>query len=145
MRMGFRLILLSVLLACPTLNAQQITRIYVADVSQNPSLEAARKDLVSGLRKLKSVRVVSSANQANATLITDGEIYLTGYYSLNPRSGLSPAHGKPVYGGYLSVRVRSSSGDIVWSYFADTTHSTNAARDLSKKVVKHFAETFNPA
>jgi hypothetical protein len=129
------------LLLSQSISAQQITRIYIAPAA-NPELARARKDLQSELRKIKSVEIVSSAADADATLTADGEIYVKGYYSLNPRSGIAASHGSPVYGGYLSVRVKGASGDVLWSYFVDTPRSNDPARELSKKIVKHFAETF---
>lgn len=142
LRMLPRLLLCSFLLAAPRLHAQPVARIYVAEVARDSGLSSARKDLLTELRKLKSVQIVASPDQANATLLTTGEIYVKGFYSLNPRSGLSPEHGHPIYGGYLSVQVKGTSGDTLWSYFADTSQSKDAARELSRKIVKHFAETF---
>ena len=138
------LVLLVLLLARALAFAQTVERIYVQPVTASPSLEKARKDLIAQLRKVKSVQLVESPSLANAILFTSGEIYIRGYYSLNPRAGLNPTNGSPVYGGYLSVELKDASGVTMWSYFADTSDSKDAAHELSKKIVRHFAETFAP-
>lgn len=137
-----RLLFPAALMLAQYIRAQQLTRLYIAPLPGNSVLNKAQKDLRSELRKAKGLELVSSPAQAEATLTTDGEIYVKGYYSLNPRSGVSVRRGLPFYAGYLSVRVRGASGDILWSYFADTSRSNDPARDLSKKIVKHFLETF---
>ena len=136
-------LLLCVLLLQGVVSAQDVKRIYVDGIGQKSSLEKAKKDLVAQLRKLKTVQVVDSPEQANAILVGDGEIYIKGFYSLNPRSGISPANGQPVYSGYLSVELKDSSGVTLWSYLANATYSKDAARDLSRDVVKHLAATLS--
>lgn len=127
------------LLIAQDLATKDIKRIYVDGIGQRSSLEAAKKDLVSELRKLKSIEVVDSPDKANAILTGDGDIYVKGYYSLNPRSGLSVANGHPIYGGYLSIELRDASGVTLWSYLANASDSKDAARQLSKDIVKHLA------
>jgi len=132
-------LVLCVLLAHAVAFAQNVTRIYVDGIGQKSSLEKAKKDLVAQLRKVKNVQVVDSPSQANVILSGDGEIYIKGFYSLNPRSGISPANGQPVYGGYLSVELKDASGATLWSYLADAPESKDAAHELSKDIVRHLA------
>lgn len=132
-------LLLCALLLQAVGSAQEVKRIYVDGIGQKSSLEQAKKDLVAQLRKVKNVEVVNSPNQANVILSGDGEIYIKGFFSLNPRSGVSPANGQPVYGGYLSVELKDASGATVWSYLANASDSKDAARDLSRDIVKHLA------
>ena len=136
-------LLLGVLLLRAVAPAQDVKRIYVDGIGQKSSLEKAKKRLVAELRKVKNVRVVESPREANVILSGDGEIYIKGFVSLNPRSGLSTANGQPVYGGYLSVELKDSSGATLWSYLANASDSKDAARDLSKDVVKHLAATLS--
>jgi len=137
-------LVLCVLLAHALVFAQDVKRIYIDGIGQKSSLdkaklEKAKKDLVAQLRKVKNVEVVDSPSQANVILSGDGEIYIKGFYSLNPRSGISPANGQPVYGGYLSVELKDTSGAILWSYLANAPETKDAAHDLSKDIVRHLA------
>ena len=135
-------LLLSAMLLQAIASAQQIRRIYVDGIGQNSSLQKTKKNLLAALRKLKSVQVVDSPDQANAILSGEGEIHVQGFYSLNPRSGTLPVHQLPLYSGHLAVHLENSSGATLWSYVTNASASTDAARDLSKDVVKHLATTF---
>src|ERR1700758_537530 len=101
-------LMLAGLLIAQFISGQQINRVYVEPVDQTASLEKARADIISELRKLKSVQVVDSPAKATAVLVTTGEIYVRGFYSLNPRSGLNPTHGRALYGGYRSGEVKDA-------------------------------------
>jgi hypothetical protein len=97
--------------------------------------------LIASLKRLPDVAVVASVADAEATLTGNGEIWIQGYQSLNPRSGRSPADGKPIYRGYLSVELKDSKGDTLWSYLVTPKGgSENISRDLSKQIAKHLAE-----
>ncbi len=102
-----------------------------------------KKTITSQLRKSHQWEVVDSPGNADATLEGKGEIWIRGYYSLNPRAGTSPANGKPVYGGYASVELKDTSGGTIWSYLATLhSNSTNIYRDLAGQVVKHLNADF---
>jgi hypothetical protein len=116
--------------------------IFVADLGDKPALQEVRSRLIAELRKSKVFMVADSEAGADAILSGHGDLWLKGYYSLNPRAGTSPANGQPIYGGYISVELKDRSGDTLWSYLA-TPHygSQNMARDLAKDVVKHLLES----
>lgn len=98
-----------------------------------------KKAVTSQLRKGHEWEVVDTPGKADATLGGKGEIWIRGYYSLNPRAGTSPANGMPVYGGYVSVELKDTRGETLWSYLATLhSNSTNIYRDLSSQVVKHL-------
>ena len=119
---------------------QGINRIYLDSFGNKPGAGDLKKDLAAALRKLKTIELVNTPTQADATLSGDGEIYLKGYYSLNPRAGVSPGNGEPIYGGSLSVELKDRKGETLWSYLATPRSGMrDAARDLSKNVAKHLA------
>jgi len=98
-------------------------------------------DLIAELHKLGSISLASSEANADAILGGGGEIWIKGYRSLNPRSGRLPSNGTPVYGGFLSVELRNTRGETLWSYLV-TPESTSGdiSKDLAKRIVKHVAE-----
>lgn len=122
---------------------QSVKRIFIDGLGNKPQLSEVKRDLASELRKSKIFEVVDSAGQADATLTGHGDTWLKGYYSLNPRSGTSPANGQPIYGGYVSVELKDRAGVTLWSYLATPhTGSRNIAHDLSKDVVKHLLTAY---
>jgi hypothetical protein len=120
----------------------QVERIYVSDMGNKNNSDELRKGLLWALSKSKHFILAPSPKEADVVLEAQGELYLKGYYSLNPRSGESPANGRPIYGGSLSVELKDRSGETVWSYLATLkTGEGDAARALAKEAVKHLATT----
>lgn len=104
--------------------------------AQSPDL---KKEVAAGLRKSKVFTVADSPQSADAILTGEGNIYLKGYVSLNPRAGVSPANGQPIYGGSLSVELKDRNGDTLWSYLAASRLGTSdPGHELSKDVIKHL-------
>ena len=81
----------------------ELRRIYVGDFGGKPEAAALRNAVIEQIRKSKDFMVAESPAESDAELAGDAEIYIRGYYSLYARAGTSPANGKPVYGGYVSV------------------------------------------
>jgi hypothetical protein len=118
-----------------------VKRIYVEPFLVKDGSEKLRTDVISQLRKLHSISLVSSKSTADAVLSGDGEIWIKGYRSLNPRSGRLPSNGTPVYAGFLSVELKDVKGETLWSYLATPGNaSEDIEKDLSKRIVKHLAE-----
>jgi hypothetical protein len=116
-----------------------VKRIYVQDLGKKAEADSLRRDLVNDLKKSKVFEVVGSAAEADAVLTGAAEVYVKGYYSLNPRSGESPSGGHPIYGGSLSVELKDKSGETVWSYLATSQSGMkDPAHDLARDVVKHM-------
>jgi len=87
--------------------------------------------------------MTDSGRRGSAAVILsgNGEIWISGYRSLNPRSGRSPSHGTPVYAGYLSVELKDTKGETLWSCLATPeTGSERISNDLAKRIAKHLAE-----
>lgn len=122
-----------------------VKRIYVEPFASKAGSEKLREDLIAQLRK-SNIPVSPERDGADATLTGDGETWIKGYRSLNPRSGRSPANGTPVYGGFLSVELKDAKGDTLWSYLATPgSGSQDGSKDLAKRIAKHLAEALAPA
>ena len=109
-------------------------------------LNLSGKELVAELKKSPLVRVVSLPAKADAVLTGAGELWIRGYYSLNPRSGIMPQNGTPVYGGSLSVELNGKDSDTLWSYLV-TPHfgSTSISKDLCKELVRRMNDALRDA
>ncbi len=118
----------------------KVKTLYVEPLSVKGGSENLRKDLVAQLRKLNTISLTANQSDADAVLSGNGEVWVKGYVSLNPRAGTSPANGTPVYAGFLSVELTSSKGDTLWSYLArPSSPSENINKDLSKRIAKQLA------
>jgi len=122
---------------------RSVKRIFIDGLGDKPGLQEVKKDLATELRRSEIFAVADSADQADATLSGNGNTWLKGYYSLNPRAGTSPTNGQPVYGGYVSVELKDRAGATLWSYLA-TPHSgsKNIAHDLAKNVAAHLIASY---
>ena len=118
-----------------------VKRVYVEPFTVKDGSGKLREDVIAQLRKVKSLTIVPDRITADAVLSGDGEIWIKGYRSLNPRSGRLPSNGTPVYSGFLSVELRDVKGDTLWSYLVTArADSENVSKDLSKQIGKHLAE-----
>jgi hypothetical protein len=142
--------LLTAVLACATAavtdarvgigDAGAVTRIYLEPLAVKPGSEKLQTTLVAQLKKLRSVSLVTDINASEARLSCDGEVWIKGYQSLNPRSGRMPSNGTPIYGGFLSVELTDAQGDTLWSYLASESSTEDIFGSLVKRVAKHLAE-----
>lgn len=126
--------------AWPSLQAQS-RRLYVEPFSTKAGAEKLREDLTAELRKSGSLSLAGDQTRADLILGGGGEVWVRGYQSLNPRSGRMPSNGTPVYGGFLSVELRNTKGETLWSYLVTpAAPSTDITKDLSKQIAKHVTE-----
>ena len=75
----------------------EIKRIFVELFPAKTDSRKLREDLIAALRRLGSPSIVGSESDADAIITGDGETWIKGYRSLNPRSGRLPANGEPLY------------------------------------------------
>ena len=116
-----------------------IKRIFVEAFPSKAGSEKLREELVAELRKVPSLSIAASETEADAILTGDGETWIKGYRSLNPRSGRLPSNGEPVYAGFLSVELKDTKGDTLWSYLVTLgPASENISKDLSRQIVRHL-------
>ncbi len=115
-------------------------RLYVADIAKAGDSDL-RKELLRQLSKSKDLQLVQSPAQADEILTGSAELYIRGYYSLYVRAGSAPSHGRPLYGGFASVVLKSRSGETLWSYLATLQESTSTpGRELSRDIARHLIE-----
>ena len=119
-------------------DVHDVARIYVEPFVAKPDSDKLRSALIAQLRRVHTISVVTDASAADATLSGDGEVWIKGYRSLNPRAGRLPSNGKPIHGGYLSVELTSAKGDTLWSYLASENASEDVFNSLSRKVMKQL-------
>jgi hypothetical protein len=117
-----------------------IKHIYVETFPTKTGSTKLREDLIEQLRRMGSFSIVATESKADAIISGNGETWIKGYRSLNPRSGRSPSNGEPVYAGFLSVELKDAKGETLWSYLVTLgPDSENISKDLSKQIVKHLA------
>ena len=117
-----------------------IKRVYVEPFPEKAGSVKLREDFIAELRKL-SFSIVPSEAGADVVVAGNGETWIKGYRSLNPRSGRLPSNGEPVYAGYLSVEFKDPKGDTLWSYLVTLGPSSeNITKDLSRQIAKHLTE-----
>lgn len=143
----FRANCMAVLTCCCALAAQErlhldaVKRVYVAPFTVKQGSVKLRDDVISQLRKLNGITVVSTVSKADAVLGGEGEIWVKGYVSLNPRSGRLPSDGTPVYSGFLSVELKDTKGDTLWSYLVTpSAPSEDISKELSRRLERYLAE-----
>ncbi len=123
----------------------EVKRLYVEPFAEKRGSAKLREDLIAQIRKLGSVSLAMDAASADATLSADGEIWIKGYRSLNPRSGRLPSDGTPVYTGFLSVELKDAKGQTLWSYLVTPDGaSEDISKQLAKRIVKHLSEVLAP-
>lgn len=116
--------------------ADSAQRIYVEPFATQQSSEKLRENVIAELRKVNSLAVATDASSATAILGGGGEIWIKGYRSHNPQLGDVPGNGTPVFSGFLSVELKNSKGESLWSYLAT---APAASRDVSKDIAKEIA------
>lgn len=117
-----------------------IKTLYVEPFTTTSAQNTLRADLISELRKLKTITLTGDESQADAILGGGGEVWVAGYRSLNPRSGRWPEDGAPVYGGYLAVELRDRQGVTLWSDLVTPGEaSADVSKELAKTIVRHAA------
>ena len=123
----------------------EVHRVYLA-ITSKPALEYVARMLTRDLEKSGGIQVVRRPAQADAILAADGDIYVKGYVSLNPRSGNLPGHGEPVRTGYLSVELKGKDNETLWSFVATPRFgSTNIEHEMSRQVTRELVSAMRGA
>jgi phosphate ABC transporter phosphate-binding protein len=122
--------------------ATRIRQIYVEPFTTHEGADKFREDVIAELRKLTSVSLVSEESSADAILGGGGEVWIKGFRSHNPQLGNVALNGTAIYTGFLSIELRDTSGDTLWSYLATPpAASSDVSKALSTQIVKKLAES----
>ena len=120
----------------------RIRRIYVEPFATQEGSAKFREDIIGALGKVGSVSVASDEASADAILGGGGEIWIKGYRSHNPQLGNVPSNGTPIYTGFLSIELRDTNGETLWSYLVTPpAASGDISKDLSTQIVNKLAES----
>ena len=137
---AFSVTILGTALASQTVRSNGVRRIYVEQFVTQTESKKLRDDVIAELRKLSSVSLVSDESSADAILGGGGEVWVKGYVNHNPRLSSVLPNGAPVYTGFLSVELKATNGQTLWSYLATPPRvSGDVAKDLSVSIVRNLA------
>lgn len=115
--------------------------VYVDIPGAQAGANELRDELIAQLRRTGAVALVEQRSAADVILAGNGEIWVKGYVSLNPRSGRSLSNARALYSGFLSVELKDAKGRILWSDLVNPhAPSETLAKDLSKQVARHVAD-----
>jgi hypothetical protein len=121
-------------------------RVFVEALGAKPGAAQLRSELVRLLGKEHQVTLVNDAPSADFVISGEGETYIKGYMGTNPRVRYLNADARPVYGGFLSVEVKSRERETIWSYLVTARRlgsqdiDRNLADQLVHKLVRAITE-----
>ncbi len=120
---------------------RQVRNVYVGSLGGKSGAERMREEISARLRKNGQIALVASPDQADAVITGSGELWIKGYFSLNPRAH-GAENGQPVYGGFLSVELKGGQNETLWSYLVTPRRNDtgDTARDLAARAVKKLLE-----
>jgi hypothetical protein len=118
-----------------------VERIFVGSLGNSAEAQQIRRALIEELGHIK-IKVVEAAGAADATLTGTGEVWIKGYYSLNPRARVVGDDTHPIYGGYLSVELKGPQNEVLWSYLVTPRRygPDPISRNLADQIVKKLRE-----
>jgi hypothetical protein len=103
-------------LLCQWVWAAGHTRIYVEPFANKPGASNLRSELVKLLARSPGITLSSDLSSADFIVSGTGETFIKGYLGTNPRVRYLNSDAKPVYGGYLSLELKNSNRETIWSY-----------------------------
>lgn len=116
----------------------QAKKLYVEPFGAGNQADQLRQSLIKRLQKSGSYQVVDSANDADAIVKGDGQVWIKGHFTTNSRA--PSTNRQAVYGGFLSAEIVSKSGEPLWSYLVTPSKFawTSIADDLAGNLVKEL-------
>jgi len=122
----------------------KVRSIFIGEIKGISQADAIRHALMEELRK-SGKPSLAGPDSADATLTGNGELWVKGYYNLNPRERSLGEDAHRVYGGYLSVDLRDRQGEVLWSYLVTPRRGYDSVgRDLAGQVLKKLREAIGP-
>ncbi|MGD1072434.1 MAG: hypothetical protein ABSB15_20100 [Bryobacteraceae bacterium] len=124
-------------------NLKDVQTIYLNSFGSKPGASELRDRVAAEIEKTHTLRIVASPAEADAVLGGEGEVWVKGHYSMNPRER-SLNDAQTIYAGYLSVELQGKKNDTLWSYLV-TPHSVSrdVNHDLAKVVVKKLTDAIH--
>jgi hypothetical protein len=121
---------------------EQVARIYVDSFGDSAEAQQVRQAVMDELHRHGKPAAADSEAQSDAVLSGSGEVWVKGYYSLNPRARTIGAGAHPIYGGYLSVELKGRQHEVLWSYLVTPQRfgPEPIARNLAAQLVKKLRE-----
>jgi hypothetical protein len=89
----------------------QVNTVYVETFGQEAAATKLRERIIKQLRKNGRLEVVATPKDADAVIRGKENIWVTGYYSTNPRSPSSAR--QPIIHGFLSVEVLGKDNETL--------------------------------
>ena len=132
------------LLSFGTWAAGGSTRVFVEPFAQKSGTPELRAELLRLLAKEQGVAVAADPSSADFIVSGSGETYIKGYLGTNPRVRYLNSDAKPVYGGFLSVELKTPDRETVWSYlvtprrFGPEDINQNLAGQMVRKLVEQI-------
>jgi hypothetical protein len=105
----------------------------VEPFGDNPGASSLRTELV---------RLLAKNSSADFVIAGTGETFIKGYLATNPRVRYLNSDARPVYGGYLSLELKNSDHETVWSYLVTPRRfgPANINHDLASQMVRKLTE-----
>lgn len=123
----------------------KVRSIFIGEIKGISEADGIRRALIEELRKSGKPGLAGGPDSADATLTGTGELWVKGYYNLNPRERSLGEDAHRVYGGYLSVELRDRKGEVLWSYLVTPRRGHDSvSRDLAGQVIKKLREEVAP-
>jgi len=116
----------------------------VEPFGNKPDAANLRTALIKLLARDRGITLASDPSAADFIISGTGETFIKGYLGTNPRVRYLNSDAKPVYGGYLSLELKNSNHETVWSYLvtprrfgpADINH--NLASQMVRKLTEEI-------
>ena len=110
-----------------------------------PEASAIRHALMEELRKHGKPALAAGPDAADCRLTGTGQLWVKGYYNLNPRERERGENAHRIFGGYLSVELRDRKGEVLWSYLVTPRRGYDSvSHDLAGQVFKRLQEAIEP-
>ena len=91
----------------------EVKKLYLGSLGHDKGAAEMREQLVRKLRKTRAVEIVSDPKNADAVVRGTGRIWVTGHFSLSPRSHSLDGS---TFSGFLSAEVVGRNDETLWSY-----------------------------
>lgn len=116
-----------------------VKKVYLDSFGKEDAANKLRERMIKQLRKNRRLEVVTAPKEADAVIKGEESIWVSGYYSTNPRTPSSAR--QPIIHGFLSVEVLGKDNETLWSYLVTPSkfRSGSVTEDLADQLVAKLA------